>query len=688
MIPLAWLAAAVVAAMVGAEGACAQETERALVDFRDPAAWRTDRGVPEGWVVAAANGALWIESAVPEERRLTVLRPAGDEAALDLTGWEEMVWDIANPGAAPLRVRVRFQGGHMDGPAFANAGFVFTLPPGARTAVRCPVFHLPYSYSGWSWPEPWKAWSLGGWGRVNLRDVTGLQVELAGPAAVGLHGIWMSGPAPKANWVDRFGQRANREWAGKVAGEEELIRADREEAAYLAGCEPMPDRDEYQAWTGAPALPGAGFFRVTRREGRWWLVAPNGRLYFSTAIAVVIPSGPEAPVTEMNRSAFQWLPPREGAFGRAWYGDNVSFDRVNMMRKWGARGWEEWSVARARERLRVWGFTGFGNWTPERVAAGARMPWVNVGPNWWWPPADAPRVGALREGLIHDVFDPAFEAEALRLARNGVERFKEDPWLIGHFILNEVGWDHFFRCVLDQGPKGAARREFLAGLEAKYGTIEALNAAWGTAAVSFVGLEWDDALRRDPEGAPMRDMREFRERFADRWYGAWSRAIRTVDPNHLVLGSRLSAAEREEDIVRACARHCDVVSFNDYSILPDMAEFARLHEIAQRPFLIGEFGHNTLESGHLTAAAPVATQAERGAAFRRFVEALAAAPYFVGVHHFQYRDEPATGRSDSETSANGFVAITDIPWPAMVEAARASNRVLYEVHAGLRAPAE
>jgi agarase len=85
-------------------------------------------------------------------------------------------------------------------------------------------------------------------------------------------------------------------------------------------------------------------------------------------------------------------------------------------------------------------------------------------------------------------------------------------------------------------------------------------------------------------------------------------------------------------------------------------------------------------------AVSVANQRERGIGFRSYTEQIAAMPYFVGCHFFQYVDEPITGRFDSETAFNGFVNVADIPSPYLVEAAQAANRRIYQLHSGAAEP--
>ncbi len=175
------------------------------------------------------------------------------------------------------------------------------------------------------------------------------------------------------------------------------------------------------------------------------------------------------------------------------------------------------------------------------------------------------------------------------------------------------------------------------------------------------------------------DIDQFRGEFAERFYSVWYKAIKTADPNHLVLGSRL--CDRYEEVIKACADNTDVVSFNYYGVNIDRQEYDRYQRISNKPFLMGEFGFDSLDRGLQTAFVPVANQNERGKAYSHYMEQLASLPYFVGGHYFQYIDEPITGRvSDRETAFNGLVSVTDRPYNELVEHAKRSNRRVYDLH--------
>jgi len=57
-----------------------------------------------------------------------------------------------------------------------------------------------------------------------------------------------------------------------------------------------------------------------------------------------------------------------------------------------------------------------------------------------------------------------------------------------------------------------------------------------------------------------------------------------------------------------------------------------------------------------------------------------AEPSIVGVHWFQYLDQPVSGRLlDGENGHLGLVGITDVPFQGFVEAVRKSNNQVADV---------
>jgi len=79
----------------------------------------------------------------------------------------------------------------------------------------------------------------------------------------------------------------------------------------------------------------------------------------------------------------------------------------------------------------------------------------------------------------------------------------------------------------------------------------------------------------------------------------------------------------------------------------------------------------------------VRDQAERGKAYRYYVENSAADPYIIGTHWFQMVDDLPTGRpSDEERLNYGFINVIDLPYRELVKAAVATHERIYRLKFG------
>ncbi|MOA25332.1 hypothetical protein D3C78_1460510 [compost metagenome] len=94
-----------------------------------------------------------------------------------------------------------------------------------------------------------------------------------------------------------------------------------------------------------------------------------------------------------------------------------------------------------------------------------------------------------------------------------------------------------------------------------------------------------------------------------------------------------------------------------------------------KPLLVTEFHFGSRDRGPFWGGMQeVWTEEQRGPAYAHYLEQALAEPTIVGLHWFQYLDQPATGRLlDGENGHLGLVAITDRPWQGFVEAVRQAN---------------
>ncbi|MGW1035146.1 beta-galactosidase [Streptomyces antibioticus] len=83
---------------------------------------------------------------------------------------------------------------------------------------------------------------------------------------------------------------------------------------------------------------------------------------------------------------------------------------------------------------------------------------------------------------------PVFREHALRLVRKIADRYRDHPALVAWHVNNELGCHN----VYDHSDDAA--RAFRVWLRARYGTLDALNHAWGTAFWSQRYTDWEQIL--------------------------------------------------------------------------------------------------------------------------------------------------------------------------------------------------
>jgi hypothetical protein len=494
--------------------------------------------------------------------------------------------------------------------------------------------------------------------------------------------------------VDGFGQFLPGEWPEKVSSVEMLrAKGAEEERALAQWLADLPRRDRFGGLLDMGGFRATGFFRTEQRHGRWWLVTPEGNAFFSIGMDVIALAGET--YVDGREFMFRDLPAPDGELAAHWserddraglwpqrdrafnHGRTFNFYTANLQRKFGPDWRERWREEAAR-RLEAWGFNTIGNWGEPKLWSMHRLPYTV--PLWlegefWW-------------GGIPDPFDSRFAAAADEMALKAAARFGRDPWLVGYFVDNELAWGRGWSAdpleryalaigTLGRGPESPAKSAFIAQLMEIYREPARLAEAWGIPLTSWDGLRGAGfALPPASLGNPavIRDLAAFTQRFAETYFRAVTEALHRHDPNHLYLGSRF--AWRTREVVEACARWCDVVTFNLYqrSIDTDRDEWARFHALG-KPALIGEFHFGSTDRGLFwEGLVGAGRESGRGPAYAHYLRAVADNPDFVGAHWFQYIDEPLTGRTlDGENAHIGFVTVADLPYTEFVAAAREAN---------------
>lgn len=494
---------------------------------------------------------------------------------------------------------------------------------------------------------------------------------------------WVTDADPFFPCIDTFGQYRHKDWPGKTHSLEEMTQR-REAEARAFTARPGPQGwNRYGGWAGGPQLKATGFFRTEKHQGKWWLVDPEGRLFFSHGIDCVRML--DCTPVEEREQWFDAFPGSQSDFkefviSRAYalkghYAGRspqcFSFAGANLKRKYGG-DWKDRCPEIIHQRLRHWGLNTIGMWSDEGVRSRRLTPYVDAigsggskqieGSEGYW-------------GKFPDPFDPSFKERLNRSMAAKAGQSAGDPWCLGYFADNELGWGDETSLslgVLQSAPEQAAKQAFVADLKAKYSDIQKLNQSWGSTHAS-----WDALLqsRTAPDKAKAKaDLAAFYTRVAEEYFHGIRDAIKAVAPQQLYLGCRFAWANARA--TAAAAKYCDIVSFNLYQ--RDVANF-QFNGGADVPLIIGEFHFGALDRGMFhTGLVPVASQAERAQTYCEYVRGALRHPALVGCHWFQYQDEPTTGRVyDEENYQIGFVDIADTPYAETIEASRAVGDSLY-----------
>lgn len=611
----------------------------------------------------------------------------------DWSGFTGIAVDVYNPEIEAVSVNMRVDNAGADGVKSCDQQSA-SAKAGAWTTFRL-RFNRGGDKSLWGMRGLPITGPTGGGAVLEMAKITAFQVFLAKPIGehtLILNNIRLYGGGINSDekvtfpFVDRYGQYKNDGWPGKLKNDDELARRMQVEDTTLKLAPQLSGRDRFGGWADGPKQTATGWFRTEKIDGRWWLVTPDGNLFFSTGIDCVGPG--EYTFIEDREKWFEWLPAApdpfaqfigrsEGAHSMAdpigGKGRTFSFYCANLYRKYGERWRQKWADVSAA-RMRSWGFNTVGNWSDSEFISQAKIPFVATG----GIEGKVRRIegGGGYWGKMVDAYDPAFSAAAETSLSVVAKEYSANRYCIGYFADNEIAWEAVEKGTLASPPDQPCRIAEVDMLKTKYnGSLDLLNGAWSTHVASWDALRAPDS----PNATCQADLDAFAYQFAKRYFEICKAAFKKSAPNHLYLGCRFASAPKPA--VRACADVADVVSFNIYQSSINSSEWTGARDLG-KPILIGEFHFGALDRGMFhEGLGPRANQAERAAAYLGYVRSVADCPNFVGCHWFQYIDEPLTGRwYDGENYNIGLVDVTDTPYPELLAAAKKANEEVYTRH--------
>ena len=475
-------------------------------------------------------------------------------------------------------------------------------------------------------------------------------------------------------FIDRYGQFKWKEWPGKIHSDRDLLAARAAEDKDLAAHPGPQDRSRFGGWKNGPRLEATGRFRVEKVDGKWWMVDPEGYLFWSDGVVRVTTSCAVTPISGKDlpsrRFYFEGLPepgsPEEQFYHthdlllKPYYtarGIDSTFDfsSANAYRKYGPDYLNVYAE-RAHERLRSWGLNTVANSSDKAICLMDRTPYTDrleirskliPDTGGWWQ--------------VPDPFDPSFRAEIVRQLTQERQAEVADPWCLGMFVDNEHHWgDETFiaRCIA-RGPQDlAARQEMCRFLRERHGRAI------------------------DPVQATEEDLELFSARVIERYYATIRECFDTYAPGLLYLGCRFAGYPNNETVLYLGARYCDVLSYNFYRFSLD--NFS-LPEGIDKPVMIGEFHFGAMDRGLFHPGEMNCTdQKDRARCYKEYMLSVLRHPQIVGAHWHQFSDMATSGRFDGQCFQVGLTDCCDTPYPETIAAFREIGYDMYPTRAGAK----
>jgi len=224
----------------------------------------------------------------------------------------------------------------------------------------------------------------------------------------------------------------------------------------LLGLVAVPARAQHDTYGGWLKLKGrkTGFFHTEQAGGRWWLVTPEGNVFFAKGVGG-IDYGPDR---------------------------DASPEQLKKL----------------ASQLKGWNF----NTVQARAAQVPGMPYTVI-----LGLASSTQRNLWLEGIVPDYFSPEFREGVERRAAAVCPGLANDPWLIGYFTDNEIRWvpdirskDSVLEAFLKKPPESPGYQKALAFLKARGHTPENITdedkAGFLEVAAAQYGRIVHEAIRR------------------------------------------------------------------------------------------------------------------------------------------------------------------------------------------------
>ncbi|WP_430814946.1 hypothetical protein [Carboxylicivirga sp. RSCT41] len=454
-------------------------------------------------------------------------------------------------------------------------------------------------------------------------------------------------------FINKYGQYKHVDWPGKITKDKQFAEAIEKEQDDLMQNPGSPEWNRFGGYVNGPGFEATGHFRTQKVDGRWWIIDPEGCLFWSAGVnsagRLEIPTP-----TKGREHFFEGIPDKTPCNASLFAKDQYKHGLANLYRKYGEDSEEEY-VATSLKRMKSWGLNTLGGWSAESVGEhpdSIKLPYTVY-------------INAVSPGInekFPDVFDARWKANLEVKIRAKAALVKDDPYFFGFFINNEIHWGNPNSLVmhsLEKGADCAGKKEYIKLLQQELKDINSFNELTGATFDS-----WDDLLTGKVKAGTLKiaGLKEYNIKhytsMCELYFKITKEFIDKYAPNKMYIGCRWHGNHKNKINTTISAKYLDILTFNAYENEVEFYPYPA--QDIDKPFIISEFNFGALDAGKFfTGLGYASDQRNRGEKYRNFVEGALRNPRCVGAHWFMWANSTTAGRGNGENANCGLVSMTD-----------------------------
>lgn len=473
-------------------------------------------------------------------------------------------------------------------------------------------------------------------------------------------------------FINEYGQYKHGTWEGKITDDSQFVEAIKKEKKDLKAHTGSKEWNRFGGYLDGPKFEATGNFRTQKIDGKWWLIDPDGYLFWS---AGVNGAGKLSVLTPMKgrEHFFEEVPKRNPSTKDMFKGESYKYGLNNLYKKYGEKA-EEQYIEISLNRMKSWGLNTLGGWSVENV--GEQKKEIKL-PYTVYINAVSPEI----HEKFPDVFDPKWKEDVEKKVKAKAEVVKDDPFFFGFFINNEIHWSNpqiLAASTLSKGKNCAGKKVYVDLLKNELKSIENFNQKTGSNFKSWKNLLETKVKKNAVKHKGIKEINVLHYRnMTEQYFKITSDLIHEYAPGKMYIGCRWHGSHKNQINVSIAAKYLDVLSFNAYENEVEFYPYPQKN--IDKPFIVSEFNFGALDAGKFfTGLGYASNQRNRGEKYQNFIEGALRNPKCVGAHWFMWANSTTAGRGNGENANCGLVSMTDQIYYELISYMREMNYKIYK----------